>query len=303
MSEFNLDTAPSQKGKIAIVTGANSGIGYETVKGLAMKGAKVIMACRSLKKAEEAKADILKDIPEADLVVMQLELDDLSSVRKFAESYKQQYKELHLLINNAGIMIPPFSKTKDGFESQMGVNYFSHFLLTSLLFELLDNTPESRVITLSSIAHKKGQINFDNLNSEKGYAKMGAYGQSKLACLMFAFELQRRIEKANSHVKSLAAHPGVSNTNLGKYFPVLLKLIIPILAPFITHPPAKASLPSLYAALGTDVNGGDFLGPTGRKEMIGMPGKVKAEAHAYDKETAKKLWEVSEKLVHQKFIV
>lgn len=303
MGEFNLEQAPSQQGKIAIVTGANSGVGYETAKGLASKGAKVIMACRNLEKAESARQEILKELPDADMVVMQLELDKLSSVRAFAEAFKQKYQQLHLLINNAGIMIPPFSKTEDGFESQMGVNYFSHFLLTSLLFELLDNTQGARVVTLSSIAHKNGKIQFNNLNAEQDYSKMGAYGQSKLACLMFAFELQRRIDSANSHVKSLAAHPGVSNTNLGKHLPFIAKLLVPILAPFFTHAPEKAALPSLYAATGTDVQGGDYVGPTGRNEMKGKPGKVQAEEHAYNEAVARKLWDVSEEMVQQKFVI
>lgn len=300
---FNLAAAPSQQGKIAIVTGANIGLGYETVIGLAKKGAKVIMACRNIQKAETARKEILEKVPGAGLEILQLDLGDLSSVRAFAKAYTDKYDSLDLLINNAGIMIPPFSKTKDGFESQMGVNYFGHFLLTSLLFPLLNKTPESRVVTLSSIAHRNGKIQFDNLHAEQKYSKMGAYGQSKLACLMFAYELQRRIDASGSKVLSLAAHPGVSNTNLGQHMSKWLVAIAMPIFSFFIHSPENAALPTLYAALGTDVNGGEYFGPTGYNEMKGKPGKVQSKPHAHDKEVAKKLWAVSEELTGEKFSI
>ena len=300
---FNLAAAPSQQGKIAIVTGANIGLGYETVIGLAKKGAKVIMACRYIQKAETARKEILEKVPGAGLEILQLDLGDLSSVRAFAKAYTDKYDSLDLLINNAGIMIPPFSKTKDGFESQMGVNYFGHFLLTSLLFPLLNKTPESRVVTLSSIAHRNGKIQFDNLHAEQKYSKMGAYGQSKLACLMFAYELQRRIDASGSKVLSLAAHPGVSNTNLGQHMSKWLVAIAMPIFSFFIHSPENAALPTLYAALGTDVNGGEYFGPTGYNEMKGKPGKVQSKPHAHDKEVAKKLWAVSEELTGEKFSI
>ena len=300
---FNLAAAPSQQGKIAIVTGANIGLGYETVIGLAKKGAKVIMACRNIQKAETARKEILEKVPGAGLEILQLDLGDLSSVRAFAKAYTDKYDSLDLLINNAGIMIPPFSKTKDGFESQMGVNYFGHFLLTSLLFPLLNKTPESRVVTLSSIAHRNGKIQFDNLHAEQKYSKMGAYGQSKLACLMFAYELQRRIDASGSKVLSLAAHPCVSNTNLGQHMSKWLVAIAMPIFSFFIHSPENAALPTLYAALGTDVNGGEYFGPTGYNEMKGKPGKVQSKPHAHDKEVAKKLWAVSEELTGEKFSI
>lgn len=298
---FNIENAPSQKGKIAIVTGANIGLGYETSIGLAKKGAKVIMACRNLEKAEKAKLEIEQKVQGADLEIIQLDLNSLDSVRNFAESYKNKYNQLDLLIENAGIMIPPFTKTKDGFESQMGVNYFSHFLLTNLLFPLLNNTDGSRIVTLSSIAHENGKIDFENLNAEKGYSKMGAYGQSKLACLMFAYELQRRIDKSGSKVLALSAHPGVSNTNLGQHVPRLLyKVLLPIISLF-SHSPQNAALPTLLAAIDTDVEGADYYGPSGFRGMNGKPAKLKSKPQSYDKEVAKKLWEASEKLTEQKF--
>lgn len=300
---FNVLNAPSQKGKIAIVTGANIGLGYETTIGLAKKGAKVIMACRNLQKAEQAKKEIEQKVPDADLMIMELDLNSLQSVRSFATSFLEKFDKLDLLIENAGIMIPPFSKTKDGFESQMGVNYFSHFLLTNLLFPILNKTKNSRIVTLSSKAHERGKIQFDNLNAEKNYSKMGAYSQSKLACLMFAYELQRRIEKAGSSVIAVSAHPGVSNTNLFQNFPQFLyQTFLPITSLF-THPPENAALPSLMAAMDENVKGGDYFGPTGFNGMKGEPGKVKSKPHSYDKEVAKKLWEISEVLTKEKFTI
>ncbi len=300
---FNLDQIKSQKGKIAIVTGANTGLGKEITIGLAKKEIKIIMACRNIKKAAHTKLEILKIISTADLEIMELDLTSLSSVRSFANSFSLKYHQLNLLIENAGIMIPPFTKTKDGFESQMGVNYFSHFLLTNLLMPLLNKTKGARIITTSSIAHEKGCINFDNLNSEQSYSKMGAYGQSKLACLMFAYELQRRLEKAGSDVIAISAHPGISKTNLFYNFPKFAQLIATPFLPLFTHTPKKAVLPMLYAALGDDVKGGKYFGPTGYKGMKGVPGKVVSKPHSYNKEVAKKLWEVSEKLTGEKFII
>lgn len=299
--DFNIENAPSQKGKIAIVTGANIGLGYETTIGLAKKGAKVIMACRNLEKAEKAKLEIEQKVQGADLEIIQLDLNSLDSVRNFAATYKSKYDKLDLLIENAGIMIPPFTKTKDGFESQMGVNYFSHFLLTNLLFPLLNTTEGARIVTLSSIAHENGKIDFENLNAEKGYSKMGAYGQSKLACLMFAYELQRRIDKAGSKVLALSAHPGVSNTNLGQHVPQLLyKVLLPLISLF-SHAPQDAALPTLLAATSKDVQGADYYGPSGFRGMKGKPAKLKSKPQSYDQEVAKKLWETSEKLTGQKF--
>lgn len=298
---FTLNNAPNQTGKIAIVTGANTGLGYKTTLGLAQNDAQVIMACRNLKKAEAAKVEILKEIPTANLVIMHLDLNSLQSVRDFSAAFIEKYNRLDLLIENAGIMMPPFSKTKDGFESQMGVNYFSHFLLTNLLFPLLNKTEHSRIITLSSKAHESGKIDFENLNAEKGYSKWSAYGQSKLACLMFAYELDRRIKASESNVIAVAAHPGGSNTNLGQHIPkVLYALLLPILSIFI-HSPKKAALPTLMAALDPNVKGGEFYGPTGFNEFKGKPGLVTSKPHSYNEKVAERLWNVSEELTGKKF--
>jgi NAD(P)-dependent dehydrogenase (short-subunit alcohol dehydrogenase family) len=298
---FNIDQVPSQKGKIAIVTGANEGLGKEITIALAKLNVKVIMACRNLEKAEITQAAILKTVPTASIEIMELDLSSLNSVRSFAKSFSSKYQQLHFLVENAGIMIPPFTKTEDGFESQFGVNYLSHFLLTNLLMPILKNTTEARIATTSSIAHESGSIEFDNLNAEQSYARMDAYRQSKLACLLFAFELQRRLEKAGSNIIAVSAHPGVSKTNLFYNLPKLLQIISIPFVPFLTHPPKQAALPMLYAILGNDINSGDYLGPDGFKGTKGKPAKVKAKPHAYDKAIAKRLWEVSEKLTGKPF--
>lgn len=298
---FNIHNLDSQKGKVAIVTGANSGLGKEITIGLARNEVKVIMACRNIKKAERTKTEIIKTIPTADIEIMELDLSSLTSVRNFAKSFCNKHNQLNFLIENAGIMIPPFVKTEDGFESQMGVNYFSHFLLTNLLMPTLTKTKGARIATTSSIAHESGKIDFDNLNSEISYSKMGAYGQSKLACLMFAYELQRRLIKVGSDVIAISAHPGVSDTNLFSNIPKFVRVLISPILPFFTHSPEKAALPMLYAVLGNDVKGGDYFGPTGFKGMKGEPGKVNSKPHSQDKDIAKRLWEVSEKLTGEKF--
>ena len=300
---FNLDNIPSQKGKIAIVTGANSGLGKEITIGLAKKEIKVIMACRNQSKAESAKAEVLSQVNSADIEIMLLDLNSLNSVRNFVTAFGENYNRLDLLIENAGIMIPPLSKTEDGFESQMGVNYFSHFLLTNLLYPLLNRTEGARIATTSSLAHERGRIDFDNLNAEKSYSKMGAYGQSKLACLLFAYELKRRLEKAGSNVIAVSSHPGVSKTNLFTNIPKVAQLLMAPLLPIFTHLPKYAALPTLYAALGPDVESGDYYGPTGFNGLKGKPGKVKSKPHSYDEKVASELWNISEKLTGEKFVL
>ena len=190
MSNFSLESIPSQKGKVAIVTGANIGLGYETALALAKKDFTVVLACRSLSKAKKAMGNILKEAPKADLEIILLDLNSLDSVKGFSDEFAERYTHLDLLIANAGIMFPPFQTTEDGFESQIGVNYLAHFLLINLLFPILSQSDGSRVILLSSLAHKYGKIDFDNFNSEKSYSALKSYAQSKLACLMFAYELQ-----------------------------------------------------------------------------------------------------------------
>jgi NAD(P)-dependent dehydrogenase (short-subunit alcohol dehydrogenase family) len=301
MTSFDLDKIPSQKGKIAIVTGANTGLGYETALVLAKKEMKVILACKSLERAEKAKHRILRKLPHANLEIMIIDLSSLSSVRRFAKSFLSRHSQLDLLINNAGILIPPYSRTENGFESQMGVNYFGHFLLTGLLFDVITKTPGSRIVSVASNAHIKGTINFDDLHWEKRYSPLAAYRQSKLACLMFAYELQRRLEKAGFETLSVAAHPGLSITDILRKVPKWLLFISQPVTALFTHSPAKGALPILNAAIGPDVKGGEYYGPQGRNEWKGDPGLAGSTPLSNDKEVARRLWEVSEKLTGIEF--
>ncbi len=292
-----------QNGRIFIITGANTGLGYENSLSLAKKGAKVIMACRSLKKANTAKDSIKKEVPKADIEVMEIDLSSLDSVRNFAQAYQSKYDRLDVLINNAGVMMPPYTKTDDGYELQFEANFLGHFLLTGLLMDTILKTPDSRVVSLSSIAHKNGKINFDDLQSEKKYSASDAYGQSKLACLMFTYELQRRLEKAgHDQTISTAAHPGISTTELARHMPKVVYTILKYtVAPFLTHAPEQGAKPTLVAAIG-EAEGGDYFGPTGFNEFKGKPGKVSSTALSKDENVAKRLWEKAEELVDLKYL-
>jgi NAD(P)-dependent dehydrogenase (short-subunit alcohol dehydrogenase family) len=298
---FSLDKVSSQKGRIAVVTGANTGLGFETALGLASKECKVVMACRNADKAEQAMADIHAEVPNADLEFIKLDLNSLKSVREFAKAYSEKHDKLDLLINNAGLMIPPLMRTEEGFESQFGVNHLGHFLLTNLLFPVIKKTDKARVVSLSSLAHKSGRIQFDDPNWENSYSRSDAYNQSKVACLMFAYELQRKLNDAGSNVISVAAHPGVSDTELGRYIPKVLYFLFKPLTPFVTHPPKEAAKPTLMAALDKNVVGGDYYGPTGFNEMKGTAGKAPSTGYSKKRDEAKKLWELSEGLTGEKF--
>lgn len=303
MTTFQLQQIPSQQGRIAIVTGANSGLGYETALALAQKDIHVVMACRSQQRAQEACDQIKAEVPKASLEIGLVDLSKLDSVRHFANEYLANHERLDLLINNAGVMMPPYQVTEDGFELQMGANHFGHFLLTGLLLPRMLSTPHSRVVSLSSIAHRNGQIDFEKIQLErkgtdlekKNYSAVKSYEQSKLACLMFGLELQRRLEATGqTQTMSTIAHPGVSVTNLGQHLPMIVQKIIgPLIAPFFTHPPKEGAKPTLWAALGP-AEGGDYFGPQRMREMKGDPGKAKIEAQAKNESVAKRLWEISE---------
>ena len=289
--KWTANDIPDQTGRVAIVTGANSGIGYETARALANKRATVILACRNLQKGETAVFQIRQETPTAKLELMQLDLSDLSSVRQFAQEFKEQYKRLDLLINNAGVMMPPSIKTKDGFELQFGTNHLGHFALTGQLLDLITTTPNARVVNVSSMAHKFGQIDFDNLNAEKGYNRSGAYGQSKLANLLFTYELQRRFQAVGIESAATAAHPGWTGTNLQSH-----SGFFSMLNPVLGQKPEMGALPTLYAAIAPDVEGGDYYGPQGLFESRGYPTRVSSNARSHDTAVAARLWSVSEKL-------
>ncbi|MEM1326898.1 MAG: oxidoreductase [Bacteroidota bacterium] len=296
---FDINNISSQKGRIAVVTGSNTGLGYETALAIAKKEAKVILACRNKTKAENARREMLKTVPDADIDILLIDLSKLDSVREFAENYQRKYDRLDLLINNAGVMMPPYTKTEEEFELQFGANHLGHFLLTGLLLDVLLKTPNSRVVSLSSLAHKNGEINFDDLQSEEKYSASKAYGQSKLACLMFAYELQRRLEKAgHTNTISVAAHPGVSPTELIRHLPKFLVTVLSAtIGKLVTHPPEEGAKPTLMAALNADVEGGDYFGPTGFQEMKGEAGKVDSTDLSKDEQVAERLWQISEELV------
>jgi NAD(P)-dependent dehydrogenase (short-subunit alcohol dehydrogenase family) len=297
-NKWNIEQIPSQNGRIAIITGANSGIGFETALELAKKDCTVILACRNMGKAEEARNKILELYPKAQVKPMKVDVASLTDVRRFAQQFQDEYEKLDLLINNAGIMMPPYKETVDGFENQLATNYIGHFALTGLLLPLLKNTSGSRIITLSSLAHKWAEIDFDNLHAQKGYSKRKAYGQSKRACLVFAYELQRRLSAAGFDTISLAAHPGVSKTNLDRYFPALIRP----LGTLFLQKAEKGALPTLYAALEKELKGGEFIGPDGFKEMRGNPTIVDSDENSKDKGIAERLWKVSEEMTDIQYL-
>lgn len=304
IAKWTIEDIPSLKGKTIIVTGGNSGLGFQAVRAYASKEAQVIMACRNVAKGNEAKAAICKEYPNAEVIVMQLDLMQLGSVRKFAEIFKQNFKQLDILLNNAGIMMPPYQLTADGIESQQGTNHFGHFALTGLLLDVLKSTPKSRVVNVSSIAHKQGVMNFDNLLYEGGkdYSSLGAYGRSKLENLLFTFELQRYFESQKLDIKAVVAHPGVSDTNLfsgigGKVLQAILK---PLFNMFI-QPASMGALPELRASVDLAVKGGEFFGPEGFAEMKGYPVIVQPNKAAQNSDDARRLWRLSEEITGVKF--
>jgi NAD(P)-dependent dehydrogenase (short-subunit alcohol dehydrogenase family) len=303
-SKWSVEDMPSLTGKIVIVTGGNSGLGFQAVKAYATKNAGVVMACRSVNKGNLAKAEILKSIPMAKIEVMELDLMSLNSVREFVSVFIAKYKRLDILLNNAGIMMVPYQLTKDGIESQQGTNHFGHFALTGLLFDLLKSTPASRVVNVSSLAHKQGSMDFENLLYEagKGYSPMAAYGRSKLENLLFTFELQRFFDANKLDIKAVVAHPGVSDTNLfsnigGKFLQTLLK---PLFSLFI-QPASMGVLPELRASVEPNIKGAEYFGPAGNSEMKGYPVIVKPNIAAQNTEDALKLWQVSESLTQVYF--
>ncbi len=281
---------------IAVITGANSGIGLETAKVLAGSGAEVIMAVRNLDKAEKAADNVRKEYPAARMQIHQLDLADLASVRLFTEEFSKNYQSLDLLINNAGVMIPPYGKTKDGFELQFGSNHLGHFALTGQLLPLLKAAPGSRVVTVSSLAHKRAEIDFHNLDGANGYQPMKFYGQSKLANLMFALELDRKLKENHLKIISLACHPGISSTNLFKFGKKDAPMLFKKLMDQFLQPAEKGALPTLYAALEPSLKGGEYIGPDGKGRRRGEPVLDKPALSALDEEVSRKLWHRSEEL-------
>lgn len=288
---------PDLTGKIAVVTGANSGLGYATLLALARKKGHVIMACRNLEKAQAACAQIARQIPNAAVDVMKLDLASLASVRAFAGEYTSRYDHLDMLINNAGIALIPRQETEDGFEMQFGVNHLGHFALTGLLLDILLNTPGSRIVTVVTLGHHAARMKFDDLQGEKSYSPFHAYVRSALANVLFAFELQRRLEAAGAKTMSLAVHPGMVDTQMTRRTTPPVSFVEPIVhtvAPFMAQSAEEGASSQLYAATAPEVKGDEFYGP--RFYLRGYPRPQKASRISYNRDIAARLWKISEEL-------
>ena len=290
---------PDQHGKLVVITGANSGIGFEATRALAARGAQVVLAVRSPQRGQAAAEAIQREHPRARTEVLALDLADLASVRHFAGTFQTRYTALPLLINNAGVMATPYRRTAQGFELQLGTNHLGHFALTGWLLPLLLAAPGARVVTVSSGAHSRGRIDFDNLDGAHGYRRWAAYSQSKLANLLFAYELQRRFDAAGTQAISVACHPGWAATNLQpagfRMQGSRLGVWLAQLANRLAQSAAMGALPILYAATAPEVRGGDYIGPTGFGAR-GFPGLVPSSARSHDPALARRLWQVSEEL-------
>ncbi|MGB3715274.1 MAG: oxidoreductase [Candidatus Promineifilaceae bacterium] len=284
--------------RIVIVTGANSGIGYETARALAGAGAEVVLACRNLEKGREALAQLRTENPRGVVRLIGLNLADLASVCSFSEVFKERYERLDILVNNAGVMaLPKRLETVDGFEMQFGTNHLGHFALTGLLIERIKGTEGSRVINVSSVAEMIGRINFDDLNARNSYNRWSAYGQSKIANLLFTYELQRRFEASGLDAMSAATHPGWTATNLQSHSAFLRAC-----NPVVGQGCETGALPTLYAATAEDVEGGAYYGPGGFMQARGHPKRVKSNSRSHDRDVATRLWDVSEQLTGVRYL-
>ncbi|MFF6878126.1 SDR family NAD(P)-dependent oxidoreductase [Streptomyces sp. NPDC012474] len=289
---------PEQKGRVAVVTGANTGLGFETARALAEHGATVVLAVRDVEKGRQAAARI-----SGDVTVQELDLTSLESVRAVAADLHGTHRGIDLLINNAGVMYPPKQTTRDGFELQFGTNHLGHFAFTGLVLDLLLPVQGSRVVTVSSLAHRaRAAIQFDDLQSERDYSRVAAYGQSKLANLMFTYELQRRLGSLSTTI-SVAAHPGLANTDLVRNIPPAMRVIAPVIGPLMSQKPEMGALPTLRAATDPAVRGGQYYGPDRMGGTRGHPKVVESSPESHDRTVQQRLWTVSEDLTGVKFPV
>jgi NAD(P)-dependent dehydrogenase (short-subunit alcohol dehydrogenase family) len=289
MSGFTEGHVPDQSGKCFIVTGANAGIGFEASRALAARGARVLLACRDKAKAEAAMVRIGQATPGADVAFLPLDQADLASVRAAAELAEKEPR-IDVLVNNAGVMYPPLTRTKQGFELQFGVNHLGCFAFTTLLLPSLAATPGARVVVTGSLAHRRGRIAWDDLNAEKGYDRSQRYSGSKLANMLCFFELDRRLRAVGSPVTAVGCHPGIAATDLGRHMGPL-QLLIPVVG-MALNTAAMGAWPTLQAATATVTPGG-YYGPIGLGEMRGPSGQASRTSQAQDRELARRLWEVS----------
>ncbi|MDT0267309.1 SDR family NAD(P)-dependent oxidoreductase [Streptomyces sp. DSM 44915] len=282
---------PDQHGRVAIVTGANTGLGFATAQLLAARGATVVLAVRDVEKGERAAARITGDV-----TVQALDLASLDSIRSAAAELRAAHPRIDLLINNAGVMYTPRQTTADGFELQFGVNHLGHFALTGLLLDRLLPVPGSRVVTVSSNGHRiRAAIHFDDLQWERSYSRVGAYGQAKLANLLFTYALQRRLAPHGTTI-AVAAHPGASNTELARYTPTALRVPVGWVTPLFTQKAEMGALPTVRAATDPAVTGGQYYGPAGRAQVRGYPRLVASSPASHDQAVQQRLWTVSEEL-------
>jgi NAD(P)-dependent dehydrogenase (short-subunit alcohol dehydrogenase family) len=284
---------PDQHGRTAVVTGANTGLGLETAAALAASGARVVLAVRNPDKGDAAMSTIRSRHPGTDVSMQELDLSDLSSVRSAATSLLETHQRIDLLINNAGVMYTPKSTTADGFELQMGTNHLGHFALTGLILPRMLDTAGSRVVTVSSVGHRiRSRIDVDRLATTESYDRIAAYGRSKLANLLFTYELQQRLASSGANTVALAAHPGVSDTELTRYLPKIVQWSEFLVRPF-TQGADRGALPTLRAATDPDATGGQYYGPDGIGEMRGNPVLVESSTRSHDPELRRRLWDAS----------
>ncbi|BBZ62798.1 SDR family NAD(P)-dependent oxidoreductase [Mycolicibacterium monacense] len=294
---------PDQEGRVAVITGANTGIGYEAAAVLAAKGAHVVLAVRNTDKGGAAAERIRSALPHADVTVRELDLTSLDSIRAAADGLRADYPRIDLLINNAGVMMTEKGTTKDGFELQLGTNHLGHFALTGQLLDNLLPVEGSRVVTVSSNAHRWGRVNFDDLQSERSYNRVTAYGQSKLANLLFTYELNRRLSAKGAPTIAVAAHPGTSSTELTRNLWPVARRPVELVWGLVSQTPEMGALPTLRAATDPDVRGGQYYGPDGIGEQRGHPKLVQSNARSYDEAAQRRLWSVSEELTGVTFPV
>lgn len=300
-NKWTQNDIPDLTGKVVVITGANSGLGLESTKAVAAKGATVVMACRNLNKAEKAKADVLQAVPNAKLDLIQLDNASLDSVRGFAEAFKAKYDRLDILFNNAGVMAIPRAETADGFEMQLGVNHLGHFALVGLLIDVITKTPGARIHNTASSAAFNGNINFDDLMSKQNYGRWGAYGQSKLANIFFSNELNRRLKAAGHDTISNSSHPGLVMTNLQANSleqsgnSLIERILYGIFGNLMAQKPSMGVLPQLHGGTATSAKGGVFYGPKTMR-MRGYPAEQKSNDAVNDTAALKRFWEVSQEL-------
>ncbi|MEB3020534.1 SDR family NAD(P)-dependent oxidoreductase [[Mycobacterium] crassicus] len=295
MAKWTTADIPDQTGRVAVITGANTGLGYETAAALAARGTHVVLAVRNLDKGRDAAALISKRSTGADVALQELDLTSLDSIRAAATQLRADHDRIDLLINNAGVMYPPKSTTKDGFELQFGTNHLGHFAFTGLLLDRLLPVEGSRVVTVSSIGHRiRADIHFDDLQWERRYNRVEAYGQAKLANLLFTYELQRRLA-AHGTTIATAAHPGGSNTELMRHLPGWAAAGYPVIAPLFQDA-AMGALPTLRAATDPQALGGQYYGPDGFAQTRGYPKVVESSRKSHDVQRQRRLWTVSEEL-------